>query len=101
MTTKAANEVVENAREEKDTTPQPAIHVEERRLSLHDFLKTVIKANGSDLHLQSGSIPMIRVDGKARFLDCPPPTDEEMTGFVDIMNRDPEKQTTLHDKGAV
>src|SRR2546423_1183105 len=53
-----------NAHEVRDTvTPQPAIHVEERRLSLNDFLKTVVKIGGSDLHLQGLSVPMIRVDG--------------------------------------
>src|SRR4051794_4520502 len=100
------NDVVENAREEKDTTtPQPHIHVEERRLSLHDFLKTVIKANGSDLHLQAGSIPMIRVDGKARFLDCPPPTDELMKEYVDAIMKsqgeEGDRRHTLEHKGAV
>ena len=69
-----------DAVEEKDTTPQPAIHVEERRLSLNDFLKTVVKINGSDIHLQAGQVPMIRVDGRARFLDCPPPTDDDDEG---------------------
>src|SRR3954447_9265766 len=106
MTTKAANDVVENAREEKDiSTPQPAIHVEERRLGLHDFLKTVIKTNGSDLHLQAGSIPMIRVDGKARFLDCPPPTDEQMKECVDTIMKsqgeEADRRHTLEHKGAV
>ena len=74
-------DVVENADIDRDTE-MPEIHVEEKRLSLHDFLKTVIKVNGSDLHLQAGSIPMIRVDGRARFLDCQPPTDEAMKEYV-------------------
>src|SRR5262245_4534561 len=65
-------EIKDNADIDRDT-PQPEIHVEERRLTLHDFLKTVVKINGSDLHLQAGSVPMIRVDGRARFLDCPAP----------------------------
>ena len=56
--------IVENADIDRDT-PQPEIHVEERRLSLHDFLKTAVKINGSDIHLQAGSIPMIRVSGIA------------------------------------
>lgn len=64
------------------TEPQPEIHVEERTLKLRDFLKTVIKVNGSDLHLQAGSVPMIRVDGRARFLDCPPLTDDALTEMV-------------------
>jgi hypothetical protein len=65
------------------TSPQPEIHVEERRLTLHDFLKTSVKINGSDIHLQADSVPMIRVDGRARFLDVPPLTDELMTEYVE------------------
>ncbi len=106
MTTKAASEIIENAQDEKDTaTPQPAIHVEERQLTLHDFLKTVIKAKGSDLHLQASSVPMIRVDGRARFLDCPPPTDEQMKEYVDAIikaqGEPEERRHMLEHKGAV
>src|SRR5215207_167557 len=82
--------VVENAEIDRDT-PQPEIHVEERRLSLHDFLKTAVKMNGSDIHLQAQSIPMIRVDGRARFLDVPALTDDLMKEYVDqIMNSQAE-----------
>jgi twitching motility protein PilT len=82
--------------------PQPPIHVEERRLTLRDFLKTTIKINGSDLHLQAGSIPMIRVDGKARFLDCPPPDDDQMTAMVrELTANDTEKLGILEHKGAL
>ncbi len=87
------------------TTPQPTIHVEERKLSLHDFLKTCIKINGSDIHLQAGSIPMIRVDGRPRFLDVPPLSDDAMLGYVtQVLDRqqDPaEKKHILEHKGAV
>ncbi|HEX8522903.1 MAG TPA: PilT/PilU family type 4a pilus ATPase [Tepidisphaeraceae bacterium] len=103
VSTKSA-QIVENADIDRDT-PQPQIHVEERRLSLHDFLKTMIKINGSDLHLQAASVPMIRVDGRARFLDCPPPTDEQMKEIVDtILNSQVEpveRRQTLEHKGAV
>jgi twitching motility protein PilT len=88
-----------------DVDPQVAqtpIHVEERRLTLRDFLKTTIKINGSDLHLQAGSIPMIRVDGKARFLDCPPPDDEQLTVIVkELTGNDHEKLQILEHKGAL
>src|SRR4051794_30540444 len=95
-------EIIENAADEKDTeTPQPQIHVEERRLKLKDFLKTVVKSNGSDLHLQAGSTPMIRVDGRARFLDCPPPDDELMTEYVKELVSDHEKWDMLEHKGSV
>src|SRR5688500_4586477 len=96
--------VVENADIDRES-PQPQIHVEERRLTLHDFLKTSVKINGSDIHLQAGSIPMIRVDGRARFLDCPPPTDEMMKEYVDqVINKQadpPDKRQILEHKGAV
>jgi twitching motility protein PilT len=99
-----ATQIVENADIDRET-PQPAIHVEERRLSLHDFLKTVVKANGSDLHLQADSIPMIRVDGRARFLDCPPPTDAVMKEYVDQMINSlaepQDKRQLLEHKGSV
>src|ERR1700760_2074000 len=90
--------IVENADGVDRDTPQPQIHVEERRLSLHDFLKTCIKINGSDIHLQAGSVPMIRVDGRARFLDCPPPEDAAMQEYVDQMLTDEEKKKILHVK---
>src|SRR5947207_2989100 len=97
-------EIPENADIDRDT-PQPQIHVEERKLSLHDYLKTVVKINGSDLHLQSMSVPMIRVDGRARFLDCPPPDDDTMKQYVDaILNSQAEPQDKKHileHKGAV
>jgi len=96
--------VIENAEPERDA-PQPEIHVEERRLTLHDFLKTAVKINGSDIHLQAGSIPMIRVDGRARFLDVPPLSDELMKEYVDqIINAQAEpsdKRGILEHKGSV
>jgi twitching motility protein PilT len=96
-------DVKENAQLDHDThVPQPPIHVEERRLTLRDFLKTTIKINGSDLHLQAGSIPMIRVDGKARFLDCPAPDDEQMTVMVkELTGNDAEKLQQLEHRGAL
>jgi len=103
MATQTA-QLIENADIDRDT-PQPAIHVEERRLTLHDFLKTAIKINGSDIHLQAGSVPMIRVDGRARFLDCPQSTDDSMKEYVDtIINAQaepPEKRGLLEHKGSV
>jgi twitching motility protein PilT len=97
--------VVENAEAVDHKAPQPNIHVEERRLSLHDYLKTVIKVSGSDLHLQAESVPMIRVDGRARFLDCPPPSNELMKEYVDTIldaQADPkDKRDILEHKGAV
>ena len=111
MTTKAAAAAASSAINAPDNadidrdTPQPAIHVEERKLSLNDFLKTVVKSNGSDLHLQAASVPMIRVDGRARFLDCPPPADAAMKEYVDTIMKaqgeEADRRHTLEHKGAV
>ena len=87
--------------EEKDA-PAPQIHVDEKRLKLDDYLKTLVKVNGSDLHLQAGSIPMIRVDGKARFLDCPMPDNALMAEYVKtILKGSQEDADKLESKGAL
>ncbi len=91
--------LVENADIDRDT-PQPEIHVESRKLALHDFLKTVIKSGGSDLHLQADSVPMIRVDGRARFLDCPPPSNDTMIEYVKQLLPDEEHHAALVKRGA-
>src|SRR5207248_11474073 len=98
MTTAA--DIAGNAELERDGAPQSEIHVEERRPALQDYLRTCVKIGGSDIHLQAGSIPMIRVDGKARFLDCPELTDEQMKEYVDIVVKDPDKREALEHKGA-
>lgn len=94
------NRIVENADIDRDT-PQPQIHVEERKLALNQFLKTLVKVNGSDLHLQAGSVPMIRVDGRARFLDCPPLTDDNLAEFIRQLIKDEERWNILEKRGAV
>jgi twitching motility protein PilT len=87
------------------TLESPEIHVTERRVKLDDFLKTTVKINGSDLHLQAGSVPMIRVDGKAKFLDVPPVADDVMKEYVDqIISRQQEakeRRDLLEHKGSV
>jgi twitching motility protein PilT len=93
-------QIIENAQIDKET-PQPQIHIEERQLSLLDFLKTAIKINGSDVHLQAGSVPMIRVDGRARYLDCPELTDEQMKLFVKELCPQGDKFDILEKRGAV
>jgi twitching motility protein PilT len=87
-----------------DHSPQPEIHIEERRLSLNDFCKTAVKVNGSDIHLQAGSVPMIRVDGRPRFLDCPAATDAAMKEYVDeilVGDDGADRRHTLDHKGSV
>ncbi len=84
-----------------EATSQPHIAVDTKALTLLDFMKTTVKVGGSDLHLQAGSTPMIRVDGRARFLQCPAPSDEEMKEHVKILLKDELQANTLEHKGAV
>jgi twitching motility protein PilT len=86
---------------EKESASPSHIQVEERKLTLNDFLKTLVKINGSDLHLQELSVPMIRVDGRPKFLDCAPPDAGQMESFVKEVVHDPEKAHILEHKGAV
>ena len=79
----------------------PVITVDSRQLSLQDFLKATVRFGGSDLHLQAESIPMIRVDGKPRFLDAAQPSNEMMESYVNELIREPAHHTILHDRGAV
>jgi twitching motility protein PilT len=84
------------------TAPQPTIHVEERRLGLRDFLKTLIKVNGSDLHLQEGSVPLVRVDGRPRFLECPEPDEAQMAEIVaQLVAGHEEHKKALETRGSV
>ena len=89
-----------------DVAPEPTeVRPTERRLKLVDFLKTSVKINGSDVHLQTGSVPMIRVNGEAKYLDAPKLTEDQMGEYVaQIINSqvDPKaKQEILDKKGSV
>jgi len=91
-----------------DPEPSPAtpeIQIEERQYKLQDFLKTSVKLNGSDIHLQAGSVPMIRIDGHAKFLSMPALTDETIDSYVkqiiDSQSEREEKDRLLHQKGSV
>ncbi|MGA2230909.1 MAG: PilT/PilU family type 4a pilus ATPase [Tepidisphaeraceae bacterium] len=81
--------------------PRPVIKVTERHLTLNDFMKTAIKLSASDVHLQAASIPMMRVDGRARFLECPPSSDAQMDEYIHVLTQDEEQLKTLHDRGSV
>jgi twitching motility protein PilT len=81
--------------------PQPEIEVQQRRLTLQDYLHALVKNNGSDLHLQADSAPMLRLDGNARFLDCPPVSAEEVWGFVKEVMPDEQRWAILEKRGAV
>ena len=80
--------------------PSAPIHVEDNKPSLRQYLKTVISTGGSDLHMQADSTPMIRVNGRAKFLDCPPPTNEEMQVFIEELVTDEDKRRDLQEKGS-
>ena len=80
------------------------VHVEEhsaKRYDLEKFLKTSVKLGASDIHLQAGSTPMMRIDGRARFLDVDELTDEQMEKFVEKVVNDEDKRGQLEQKGSI
>jgi len=76
------------------------VHVTERRLPLIDFLRTLIKVNGSDVHFQVGSVPLIRIDGRPRFLDVPASTDPQLDEYVRELIKDEGRWKMLEQRGA-
>ena len=84
-----------------DDNATPSIHIEERQLHLLDFLQLCIKEGGSDVHLQAGSAPMLRIDGRPKFLNSAELTDQQLTEFSDVLFHDPEKRKVFENRGAV
>ena len=51
-------------------------------MKLEQLLKVMNKHNASDLHLQTGSPPTLRIDGQLNAVDSPPLTAEEVAEVV-------------------
>jgi len=65
----------------------------EEKLKL--FLKTMVKNNGSDLHLKSGSQPRLRVHGTLKILGQDILTDEMMDRLAQEIRKSIETWTSL------
>jgi len=102
--TNSASSAPANADIDRETPP-PEIHVESRKLALHDFLKACVKTGASDVHLQAGSVPMMRIDGRARFLDTGVLSDDAVKEYVEqilsAQGESKEKRNILDHRGAV
>ena len=60
--------------------------------SINDLLKYAIEAKASDLHLSTGSIPMVRIDGVMQTLQLPVMTKDEMVKISnEILNDNQSK----------
>ncbi|OWY71647.1 twitching motility protein PilT [cyanobacterium TDX16] len=51
-------------------------------MDLMELMKFAVEQKASDLHLQAGSVPMMRISGQARFLDAESLTSEQVRDFV-------------------
>lgn len=51
-------------------------------MDLHNLLKFAVESKASDLHIQAGSAPMLRIEGESRFLESEPLTNDATRGFV-------------------
>ena len=64
--------------------------------NINDLLKYAIEAKASDLHLSTGSIPMVRIDGVMQTLQLPIMTDENMVKISqEVLNENQNKQQSL------
>ena len=61
--------------------------------SFPELLQFAVDQEASDLHMSSGSIPMIRVHGRMRKLNLPAPTTEEMEEEIQKVLEDIPLQT--------
>ncbi len=60
--------------------------------TLHELLKVVVDSNASDLHITTGSPPMIRIDGKLVPIKHPPLTPPETKDLCYSVLKDVQKQ---------
>ena len=84
-----------------DEVASPVIRIEERQLHLLDYLQLCIKQGASDLHLQAGSVAMLRIDGRPKFLPGEELTDAQLKDYSDTLLHDPEKRKIFDERGAV
>ena len=60
--------------------------------NINDLLKYAIEAKASDLHLSTGSIPMVRIDGVMQTLQLPVMTKDQMLKISEeILNNNQSK----------
>ncbi|MBU0640862.1 MAG: PilT/PilU family type 4a pilus ATPase [Planctomycetes bacterium] len=54
-------------------------------VTLRRLLRTAIENNASDLHVQAGSPPLVRIDGRVRYVDCAALEAEDLCEFADLV----------------
>jgi twitching motility protein PilT len=85
----------------KPVESSPQIRVQEKRMTLDEFCQLCIQLNGSDIHLQAGSAPMIRVNGGPKFLEHPEMSNEQILACVkDCTDHYPDKFEILEKRGS-
>ena len=55
-------------------------------MSIFELLNDSLALNASDLHLSSGLVPMVRVDGEMQGLDYPALTSEILSDLIESIN---------------
>src|SRR5213593_1190114 len=54
-------------------------------MAIEDFLRQLLEAGGSDLHLKAGSPPMVRTHGELKRLEAPALTDEDTLKIAKVL----------------
>lgn len=65
---------------------------------IENLLEQVVKAGASDLHLQTGLPPVLRIDGNLKRLNFPPLDEKTLEGLVFSLLDEDQKQILLRDK---
>ncbi len=64
----------------------------EENLTIQDLLRFTAEAGASDLHVSSGSHPMVRVNGRMKRLNLPIMTEEELRELIFSVMNDVQKE---------
>jgi pilus retraction protein PilT len=54
-------------------------------MGMESLLRTMLKLRATDLHVQAGAAPVMRVARSLRPVNCPPVTEDEVRAFVDAV----------------
>lgn len=62
-------------------------------MNIPDLLRFSVNMGASDLHMSSGTIPMVRIHGKLQKLDLPVATDEELrNALIGLLNEEQQER---------
>ncbi len=80
------------AEAEEDEPIVASVEVEDEERRIDVFLKVLVEAGGSDLHIKADGPPRVRIDGVLRSLAVPPLTADDTEALVDEVIREDQRK---------